>query len=139
MSSLTREGPWYVINKRELRLDDFEYREPQMVIDIDDYDSWFNYYYEGVDGICIYPFGRIQQNWSEIESLRDDIYGLARNNLSDEIEEYVEQLEELIEVREGLRDRHESVDELLSEVGGAITPELEELLEPEIYARLIDE
>lgn len=138
MSSLTKDGPWYVINKRELKFDDFEYREPQLGIDIEDYDPWFDYYYEGVDDICIYPFFTIEQNWSEVETLRENIYELARELLSDEIEEYIAQLEELTEVREELREKHDSVDKLISEVGGAITPELRQLLEPEIYDRLVE-
>ncbi|WP_127341326.1 hypothetical protein [Halorubrum sp. 48-1-W] len=139
MSSLTEDGPWYVINKRELRLDDFEYREPQLVLDIDDYDRWFNYYFEGVDGVCIYPFYIIESNWKEIQLLREDIYELARDLLSEEIEEYIQQLKDLISVREELREKHDSVDELLSAVGKDITPELRELLEPEVYDRLVTE
>lgn len=139
ISSLTKEGPWYVINKRELKLDSFEYREPQLVTDIGDYDPWFDYYYEGVEGICIYPFYTIQENWTEVEDLRNDIYTLARECLDEEIEEYIEQLEELVEVREELREDHDIVDELLEEAGPGITPELRELLEPELYDRLIED
>jgi len=138
ISSLTDDGPWYVINKRELELDDFEYREPQLVRDIGNYEDWFNYYFETVDDVCIYPFAIIEQNWSEIETLREDIYQLARDHLEEEIYEYIQQLEELIEVRGELREKHEIVDQLIEQVGGAITPELRELLEPEIYDELID-
>lgn len=139
MSNLTSEGPWYVINKRELRFDDFEYREPQLVVDIGAYDSWFDYYYEEVEGICIYPFSTIRENWAEVEELRDDIYTLAREHLDEEIQEYIQQLEELVEVREELREEQDIVDELLEEAGPGITPELRELLEPEIYDRLIED
>ncbi|MFD1634642.1 hypothetical protein ACFSBJ_13005 [Haloplanus ruber] len=136
---MTEDGPWYVINKRELRLDDFEYREPQLVMDIGNYDPWFDYYYEGVEEICIYPFHTIHRNWREVESLREDIYELARTHLAEEIEEYVERLEELTEVRDELRGQIDAFDELIEEVGETIIPELRELLQPDIYDRLVDD
>ncbi len=90
-----------------------------------------------MENVCIYPFSVIDENWSEIESLREDIYDLARMHLQDEIEEYVEQLSGLMDVREDLRDQSEEFDELIEQVGG-ITPELRELSSPEIYDRLVD-
>ncbi len=38
MSTIREGGPWYVINQNELRLDSFEYREPQMVREVREYD-----------------------------------------------------------------------------------------------------
>lgn len=137
ISAFERSGPQYVINKRELRLDSFEYREPQMVRDVEEFDDWFDYYYEGVDGICIFPFEQAESCWVEIEELRDDVYELGRTHLDEEIDEYVEQLSELQDVRQRLRDEHEEMDELLS--NNEITPELEELLQPVIHERLVDD
>jgi hypothetical protein len=119
-------------------MDDFEYREPQMVIDLPDFDDWFNYYYEGVEGVCIYPFEVLDRNWGSVESLREDIYELARENFQSEIEQYVEELSVLLETREELREEEEVIDEMIRQVPG-ITPELHELLHPELYSQLVEE
>lgn len=138
LSTIREGGPWYVINKRELRLDNFEYNQPQMVRDVPEYDDYFNYYFESVDGICIYPFQIIGSNWSDVEALREDIYELARAHLFDEISEYVNQLEELEVYREVIKEEEESMKELLEQMNG-VTPELRELLTPEIYDRIVAE
>lgn len=138
MSAINEGGPWYVINKNELRLDTFEYNEPQMIRSVEEYSPWFDYYYEGVNNICIYPFETVSENWAELESLREDIYDLARTHLQEEIEEYVEQLSVLEGVREDIRTESEEFDELIEQIDG-ITPELRELLSPELYDRLIED
>jgi len=138
MSAFERTGPRYVINKRELRLDSFQYQEPQMVREVPDYDDWFDYYYEGVDGICIYPFEQVEACWEEVEELREDIYELGRIHLDEEIDEYIERLSELQELRERMREEYEEIDDILDQVGD-ITPELEELLQPEIHDRLVND
>ena len=138
MSSLSDGFPKYAINKMELKMGDHDYQVPSMVADEDDYETGFDYYYEFVEDICIYPFEVIAENWGEVESLRDDVYGLVRTHLSEELEEYLEQLQTLMEHRQIIRERHDEIDDLIEEMGD-ITPGLREILTPELHDNLIEE
>ena len=137
MSSISEERPRYAISKQELEMADFDYRIPQMTLDLSHYDDGFNYYFEAVDEVVIYPFMEISRNWEEVESLREDVYELARSHLEEEIEEYVDQLRELMRMQEKLRKEHEEMAELI-DMAGILTPELDELLTPELYDQLLN-
>lgn len=132
ISTIQLGGPWYVVNKNELKQSGFEYQKPQMIKDVPTYTDWFEYYFEGVDSVCIYPFGEISENWNHIEKLREKIYDLSRAHLSEEVEEYVESLKVMREQMSQIQESSEALDKLLEDLD-LMNPDLEELLLPKIY------
>mgnify|MGYP000524840272 CR=1 FL=1 len=111
-----------------------------MVIDVSEYDDGYNYFYEHVDNICVYPFQIISGNWPEVEELRNQVYEIVRTTLGEELSEYMEQLRELKQVREELQNEHDFVDEMLQEMEGeGVLPSIRELFPPEIYEQIDEE
>lgn len=137
ISSVQAGGPWYVVSKKELKRADFEYQKPQMTIELEDREDWFDYFYDHSDRKLVYPFHDACKNWSEIESLREDIYELARDLLQEEISEYVQQLKSLEETRQRISEKEEVMSDIL-ETDQNLTPEISELLTEDIYERVVE-
>ncbi|WP_148680427.1 hypothetical protein [Halovivax ruber] len=139
-STFSKSFPRYAINVDDLHMDGNSYRLPQMVIDIGEHNDGYDYFYESVDDICIYPFEIIAENWDDVVDLRDDVYAIVRMTLQEELDEYVEQIRELKRVREELRDEHEIFDDMLQELENeGVLPSMRELLTPEIHDRITED
>lgn len=74
--------PKYAINKNDIQRDGL-------------YDPNFEHYFGEVDGVCIFPFEVIEQNWRLVNSLYSRVIEKLSEHMDDELAEYRDELEEL--------------------------------------------
>lgn len=111
-SRITRGLRMYVQKENVLPImlyqSDHERDTPKYAISLEDirreglYDPSFDHYFGSVDGICIFPYDVIEENWSELESLHNSVENLLKQHMETELTEYRDRLQDLEEVSDEL-------------------------------------
>jgi len=111
-SRITRGLRMYVQKENVLPImlyqSDHEEDTPKYAISLEDvkrsglYDPSFEHYFNSVDGICIFPYDVIEDNWSELESLHKSVESLLKEHMEIELKEYRDRLQDLEDVSDDL-------------------------------------
>lgn len=102
--------PKYAINKDDIYRDGL-------------YDPNFDHYFGSVDGVCIYPYDVIEENWGLVTDLHEGVKELIINYMEEELTEYRDRLRVMDNVSDDLPSH--VVDDFLPETD----PLADELLE----------